>query len=256
MARDETKNLKEHIKGTRFVNLEDSQALDPASWNLRDLMTCLDIQRAFGRPAANATGQGGVLAVGNDSTADVGDEGDVECNEYRAAGKVDVEGTGILDHRNRPRTAPAVEIRYLFDKDFSRKCSTSKDDFDKCLRILEQDMLPLPTSVRTNVDPRECFNMDRWRFAVEEELGLTSKWRRDDRKGFLLRLTAIRLRAEDDWLHCWPVPILGLYCTLEDVTKFVNTHPVCQLEYCIDFQSEENVIEWDSMLCFCGKEHH
>lgn len=102
-------------------------------------------------------------------------------------------------------------------------------------------MPSLPTDIPVTADPRDYPHEYKWRDAVREELGLATKWWTDDGKGFIPKLSNLRLRAEKDNLFAFDRSIAAHCCHLRDILDFLEANPICDLEYCIDFFTKDDI---------------
>ncbi|GIZ48109.1 hypothetical protein CKM354_001118200 [Cercospora kikuchii] len=156
-------------------------------------------------------------------------------------------------HQSPPRPTAATGLRHVVNTVYSRRRSLDKEYFDHCLKVLEQEMLPLPTDIPVTADPRDYPYEYQWRDAVREELGLATKWWTDDGKGFILKLSNLRLRSEKDSLFCFDRSIPAHCCRLRDTLDFLEANPICDLEYCVDFFTKYD-IELDDVNGFETRE--
>ncbi|PPJ54962.1 hypothetical protein CBER1_08965 [Cercospora berteroae] len=149
-------------------------------------------------------------------------------------------------HRSPPPPTAANGLRYdVVSTVSSRRHSVDREYFDECLGILEQNMPPLPTDIPVTADPRDYEHEREWRDAVREELGLATKWWTAHGKGFILKLSTLRLRAAKNLLFCFSRSTHHYNCHLRTTLDFLEANLNCDSEYCIDFFTKEDIEDDD-----------
>ncbi|PIA92284.1 hypothetical protein CB0940_10017 [Cercospora beticola] len=134
----------------------------------------------------------------------------------------------------------ACSILYITNRKISRARCRNKKWFDECWE--EMECLDAPTNNKiATADPRDWLTSEEWRDAVRKELRLGTHWRRGEDEGLALKLTALRLRAGDEKLDCYDCKARQFCSTPDQVSEFVDKHQNCELEYCIDFFTEEEM---------------
>ena len=145
-------------------------------------------------------------------------------------------------HREKlpPPLSPCV-ITYIVNEKGSKRRANDIEYFEDALNGLKDNRPRLPSNIRAATDPRAFEEVKEWRDAVGTELGLMHKWRLPDGRGYLLKLTGLRLLTEDDEMPCYHALSDEQCCTLQDAINFVNRHLACNLEYCFDFFTQQEI---------------
>ncbi|GIZ48110.1 hypothetical protein CKM354_001118300 [Cercospora kikuchii] len=143
---------------------------------------------------------------------------------------------------NQSPSKSACSIVYVTSRKFSRFRCKNKKWFDECWEQMEY--LDAPTNnMAASTDPRDWSTSEEWRDAVRKELHLGTHWRRGADEGLALRLTSLRLQADGEKLDCYDCKAEQFSSSPKRVWEFVEKHQHCELEYCIDFFTDEEMAD-------------
>lgn len=154
----------------------------------------------------------------------------------------DIAPSERIGEDNEALHRSACNILHVTSRKFSRFRCSNKKWFDGCWEQMEYLDAPTNNEV-ASTDPRDWSTSEEWRDAVRTELRLGTHWRRGEDEGLALKLTSIRLQAEGEKLDCYDCKAEQFDSSPKQVSEFVEKHQHCELEYCIDFFTEEEMAD-------------